>query len=85
METYLDTLIVKAQASLDTSVERLTRFTRQVDITSILALHVSLLMVQGSVNNTIPDSLGDNIFSRLFTVQAKTKADVSERYPRVCD
>ena len=68
--TYLDTLIVQSQTGADTLVERLTGLASGVNITDLLALHESVLVVKRSLNDTIANSLGYNILGRLFAVEA---------------
>jgi hypothetical protein len=69
---------MKGKTSLDTLVEHFTGLLGGVDIAHILALHISILVVQHGLDHTIPNSFADNILCRLFAVQAEPQTDVAQ-------
>lgn len=80
---YLDALVMQSQASSDTVVKGLTGFSCSIDIADLLALHVSMLAIQRSLNHTIANCLSDNVFSRLLATEMQANANIAERNARV--
>lgn len=60
-------------------MELLGRFLSSVNVKQLLALHKALFMVEGSLNDTISDGFGNNVFRRLFRVEIQTEANLAER------
>lgn len=79
----LDALVVQGQASPDAVVERLARLASGVDVSRLLRLHKALLVVDRGLDDTVADSLCNNVLCRLFALQTKANADVTERDARV--
>lgn len=82
-EAYLDTLVMKSQACPDTLVEDLTRLSGGIDVSNFLALHVTTLVVETGLDDTVPNRLGNNVLRRLFAIQAQTETDVPQGDARV--
>lgn len=68
---------MKSQACSDTVVEGLARLSCSIDISDLLALHVSMLAVERSLNHTVANSLGDNVLGRLLTTEVQADANVA--------
>ena len=71
-------MIMKVQTELNSLIKRNLWFSCAVQITGVLALHDSLLMVQLSLNDTISNSFSDNKLGVLGTVQHQLLSDVTE-------
>src|ERR1700712_5149216 len=77
------TLVMEGQTSLDTFMESLGRFSCGIDITSLLGLHVTFLMINRCLNHPISDSLCNDILGRLLTFEAQSYANISKGNARV--
>ena len=71
-------MIMKVQTELNPLIKRNLWFSSAVQITRVLALHDSLLMIQLSLNDTISNSFSDNKLGVLRTVQHQLLSDVAE-------
>ena len=69
---------MKIQTKLNSLVKGNLRFPGAVDITGVLGLHDSLIMIKFRLNNSISDCLGNNKLGILRTVQHEFLGNVSK-------
>ena len=83
VNAHLDTLVVQLQAKLNSLVESLLRLVRGINVDDILALHVTLLMLQRSLDHSISDSFCADIFRLFFGIEMQFLADLLQRDARI--
>jgi hypothetical protein len=74
---------MEGETSTDTVMERLSWLSRSINIPNFLALHEASLTVQRSLNDTIPNSLCNNVLRRFLALQFQAYADISKGNSRV--
>ena len=79
---HLHTLIMQLQTIPDTSAEHFADF-RTVPVLSSFTFHPTFLMDDPTLDDTISDSLSDNILCVLFGIQMKFQADITQRNARI--
>ena len=82
-QSHLDGLVPQLEEELDPPVKLLEGFSRRVDVAGLFAPHLTLLVVDASDDNAVPDRLGDDVLGVFFRVQREFLRNVRERDARV--
>lgn len=70
---------MQVHAKFDPLLESLLRLVRFIDIASLTTLHPPLRVIHFSIDDSVPDGLGDDVLGVLFRIKVQFETDVFER------